>query len=59
MERKRAIIGNAAEPLQSLQEPNPAFLAGMGISVFPTAAEKLRKVQPAGSAPKIKSVLHY
>lgn len=54
MERKRAIIGNVVEPLQSLQEPNPAFLAGMGISVFPTAAEKLRKVHPAGSAPKTK-----
>lgn len=59
MERKRGIIRSAVEPLQSLQEPNPAFLAAMGISVFPTAAEKLQKVQPAGSAPKIKSVLHY
>lgn len=60
MVRKRGITGNAVEPLQSLQElieVNPAFLARMGTSVFPTAAEKLQKIQPAGSAPKAKSYI--
>lgn len=42
--RKKGIIGNAVEPLQSLQELieiNPAFVVRMGTSVLPTAAEKL------------------
>ena len=60
MVRKRGITGKAVEALQSLQELieiNPAFLARMGTSMFPTAAEKLQKIQPAGLAPKTKSYI--
>lgn len=57
--RKRGITRNFVEPLQSLQELteiNPTFLAMMGTSVFPTAPERLQKIQPAGSASKAKSL---
>lgn len=60
MVRKRGITGNAAGSLQSLQELieiNPALLARMGTSIISTAAEKLQKIQPLGSAPKTKSYI--
>lgn len=60
MVRKKGINGNAVEPLQSLQElieKHPAILSRMGTSTFLTAAEKLQKIQPAGSAPKTRSYI--